>query len=124
LKRPVVVIGIGEMGGVFARGFLRTGYPVFPVTRELPLAQAAKETPNPELVMLAVAEKGLHNSLSAIPDAWKNSLGLLQQEKLTGQHLDHKRLITAMLEAFDGDPEHKCMGGQSTGASTTGTAAG
>ena len=32
------------------------------------------------------------------------------QEKLTGQHLDHGRLISAMLEAFDGDPEHECMG--------------
>ena len=33
MKSPVVLIGIGEMGGVFARGFLRAGYPVYPATR-------------------------------------------------------------------------------------------
>lgn len=223
MKRPIVIIGIGEMGGVFARGFLRNGYPVYPVTREYPPAEAAADTPDPELVLLAVAEKDLHSSLSAIPQAWKNNLGLLQnellpndwrqygytnptvisvwfekkkgqdakvlipspafgpkaellrnslgsidipvrllntadellfelvrknvyilttniagletngtvselwsqhrtlaeqvadeviqlQEKLTGRNFDRGRLISAMLEAFDGDPEHKCMG--------------
>ena len=34
MKSPVVLIGIGEMGAVFARGFLRAGYPVYPVTRQ------------------------------------------------------------------------------------------
>lgn len=33
MKPPVVVIGIGEMGGVFARGYLKNGHPVYPVTR-------------------------------------------------------------------------------------------
>ncbi len=223
MKRPVVIIGIGEMGGVFARGFLRCGHPVFPVTRDLPLAEAAAATPDPELVLLAVAEKDLHSSLAAIPAEWKDRLGLLQNEllpndweqhgytdptvisvwfekkkgqdarvlipsptfgphagllrdslasidipvrllgtadellfelvrknvyilttniaglrtggtvgelwsghrslaeqvageviqlqaKLTDHALDHDRLIAAMLEAFDGDPDHKCMG--------------
>ena len=40
MKSPVVLIGIGEMGGVFARGFLRAGYPVYPVTRQTDLAEA------------------------------------------------------------------------------------
>jgi hypothetical protein len=222
-KSPVVIVGIGEMGGVFARGFLRNGHPVFPVTRDLPLAKAATLTPDPEMVLLAVAENDLHNCLAVVPEPWRHRLCLLQnellpddwqqhgytnptvisvwfekkkgqdvkvvipspafgpgaellhdslgsidipvrlldtaqdllfelvckniyilttniagleiggtvgnlwsehrslaeqvageviqlQEKLTGQHLDHGRLISAMLEAFDGDPEHECMG--------------
>ena len=32
------------------------------------------------------------------------------QERLTGERLDHHALIDAMLAAFEGDPEHKCMG--------------
>jgi prephenate dehydrogenase len=30
MNQTVVIIGIGEMGGVFAKGFLRSGYPVYP----------------------------------------------------------------------------------------------
>ena len=32
------------------------------------------------------------------------------QESLTGQGFDAEALIQGMLAAFDGDPEHKCMG--------------
>lgn len=67
MKQPVITIGIGEIGSVVARGLLRCGRPVFPVTRMQPLAQAAQVFPR-------------------------------------------ERLIVGMLEGFDGDPEHKCMG--------------
>ena len=58
MKSPVVLIGIGEMGGVFARGFLRAGYPVFPVTRRSDLAGAARAVPTPELVLVAKSDWG------------------------------------------------------------------
>ena len=32
------------------------------------------------------------------------------QEQLTGEHADRTALIEGMLTAFDGDPEHGCMG--------------
>ena len=32
------------------------------------------------------------------------------QEYLTGRNFDRDRLLAAVLEAFDGDPEHQCMG--------------
>jgi len=211
------------MGGVFARGFLRCGHPVIPITRQVSISTTAAAWPDPELVLLAVAEKDLHRCLAAIPDNWQDKLGLLQnellphdwqryayadptvisawfekkpgqdakvlmpspafgpnaellyrslgsvgipvrrldtpdellfelvrknvyilttniagletggnvaelwsehrtlatqiagevislQEKLTGRQFDRGKLITAMLEAFDGDPDHKCMG--------------
>lgn len=82
MKRPVIIIGIGEMGGVFARGFLRCGYPVYPVTRELSMAVAAAEIPDPELVLVAVAEKDLQATLADLPPAWRDRCALLQNELL------------------------------------------
>jgi hypothetical protein len=82
MKSPIVLVGIGEMGGVFARGFLRAGYPVYPATRQTDLAEAARAIPTPELVLLAVAENDLHGVLEQLPPAWFQRIGLLQNELL------------------------------------------
>jgi hypothetical protein len=82
MKKPIVIIGIGEMAGVFARGFLRTGHPVFPVTRDMDMEAAARELPDPELVLLTVGEKDLHPALKQVPQPWRGRLGLLQNELL------------------------------------------
>ena len=84
MKSPIVLIGIGEMGSVFARGFLRAGYPVYPATRETDLAEAARAIPTPELVLVAVAENDLHSVLEQLPPAWFQRIGLLQNELLPG----------------------------------------
>lgn len=84
MKPPVIIIGLGEMGGVFARGFLRSGYPVYPVTRSDSSAELAQQIPEPALVLLAVAEKDLHPMLQAIPEPWRKKLALLQNELLPG----------------------------------------
>lgn len=82
MNKSVVLIGIGEMGGVFARGLLRTGHSVQPVTRDMPMEEAAQALPNPELALLAVAENDLHRTLEQIPQAWRDRVGLLQNELL------------------------------------------
>ena len=82
MKDPVVLIGVGEMGGVFARGLLRAGHPLYPLNRGDDADTLAAELPQPALVLLAVAEKDLHSSLDALPAAWKGRLGLLQNELL------------------------------------------
>ncbi len=82
MKPPVIVIGIGEMGSVFARGFLRLGYPVYPVTRDTDLGVCAASCPAPELVLVAVAEADLQLVLDQIPVAWEDRLCLLQNELL------------------------------------------
>jgi len=51
MKNPVDVVGIGEMGSVFARGVLRLGYPVYPVVRGMDMADMAAQV-EPELVEL------------------------------------------------------------------------
>jgi len=85
----VVIIGLGEMGGVFARGFLRSGVAVYPVTRTMNIKQAAESTPNPDLAILAVAENDLHPSLETIPNQWKPKLALLQNELLPRDWKSH-----------------------------------
>ncbi len=82
MKSPVVIVGLGEMGGVFARGLLRLGHPVYPVTREMRMDEVAAAVPEPELVLVAVAEKDLHPTLEAVPTPWRDRLGLLQNELL------------------------------------------
>jgi ketopantoate reductase len=84
MKSPAVLIGIGEMGSVFARGLLRTGHPVYPVTRDTDLAATARLLPSPELVLVAVAEDELHPLLQHMPAAWHARLALLQNELLPG----------------------------------------
>lgn len=82
LKRPVVVIGIGEIGSVFARGLLRCGHPVYPVTRDMDLQTASTEINNPEAVIVAVGESELQTILSNMPANWKDKLVLIQNELL------------------------------------------
>jgi len=82
VKEPVVVIGVGEMGSIFASGFLRLGHPVFPVVRGIDLRQSADEVPRPALVLIAVSEADLKPLLTHLPENWQNRLGLLQNELL------------------------------------------
>ena len=82
MKSPIILIGVGEMGGVFARGLLRAGYPVYPVVRGQDPAALAEAIPNPAMVLLAVGEKDLQPALEALPDPWRPSLALLQNELL------------------------------------------
>ncbi|HFD78909.1 MAG TPA: hypothetical protein ENK05_00780 [Gammaproteobacteria bacterium] len=89
MKAPVVVIGLGEMGSVFARAFLRSGHPVYPVTRSIPMEEVAAETAAPELVLVAVAEQDLHPVLQAIPATWRERLALLQNELLPRDWQQH-----------------------------------
>jgi len=89
MKSPVVVIGIGEMGGVFARGFLRTGHPVYPVTRHTDIGACARQLPAPELALVAVAEDALHGVLDSLPPAWHDRLALLQNELLPRDWTNH-----------------------------------
>lgn len=82
MKQAVVVIGLGEMGSVFARGLLKLGHPVYPVTRGASLDATTQHIPNPLLVLVAVAENDLHPVLEEIPAIWQQRIVLLQNELL------------------------------------------
>ncbi|MEW8505200.1 MAG: hypothetical protein AB2598_00720 [Candidatus Thiodiazotropha sp.] len=83
-ENEIVLIGIGEIGGVLAKGFLRLGFSIHPVTRETDITRLAAEIDQPELVVVAVAEKELHGVLESVPEHWRNRLCLLQNELLPG----------------------------------------
>lgn len=82
MKNSVVLIGVGEMGGVFARGALRMEHPVYPVGRGTDMAAVAKSVPDPEAVIVSVGEKDLDAALKAVPRVWHDRLVLLQNELL------------------------------------------
>ena len=82
MKSPIVIIGIGELASVFARAFLRNGYPVYPITRDMDIAEEAQNLPDPRLVLVAVAETDFHQVMETIPARWRTKLALLQNELL------------------------------------------
>jgi len=106
LSNCVVIVGVGEMGGVFARGFLRLGVPVYPVTRTMNMQQAQESMPSPELVLIAVAENDLQSTLAAIPVQWKSKTVLLQNELLpkdwAAHELDEPTVISVWFEKKKG----------------------
>jgi len=89
MKDPVVLVGVGEMGGVFARGILRVGHPVIPVTRNSNMDDVASSYPQPQLVLVSVAENDLHDTLTRIPATWHERIGLLQNELLPRDWQQH-----------------------------------
>ncbi len=104
MKRPVAIIGVGEMGGVFARGFLRRGHPVYPVTRQMSAAQVAAELHEPEAVVVAVGERDLQPVLEGMPEPWRSRLVLLQNELLPADfsHLPEVTVISVWFEKKPG----------------------
>lgn len=78
----VIIIGLGQLGRVFAGGLLRTGHTVVPVNRGDDMFTVAHAHPDPALVLVAVAENDLHTVLAAMPGAWRPHVALIQNELL------------------------------------------
>ncbi|MDD2893588.1 MAG: hypothetical protein PHF20_06620 [Halothiobacillaceae bacterium] len=89
MNDPIIIIGMGEIGGVLARGFLRAGHPVYPVTRAMNLNDAHHINPEPMAVVLAVGEAQLQVCLRAMPAPWRDKLVLLQNELLPRDWSEH-----------------------------------
>ena len=89
MKNNIVIIGMGEMGGVFARGFLKSGHPVIPVIRNMDMNALVTQIDTPELVLVAVAENDLQSTLGDLPKAWCVNTVLLQNELLPGDWAKH-----------------------------------
>ncbi len=79
---PIVMVGLGEIGSIFAQGFLKLGHPVVPVTRAQSLMPVLAATPHAEALVLAVGEAALPELLKTIPREWHDRLILLQNELL------------------------------------------
>ncbi len=81
-NNPAVIVGMGEMGGSFARGLLRRGHTVVPVLRNSAADEVAAEYPNPLLTLVTVGEADLDHALETLPTPWKANTGLVQNELL------------------------------------------
>jgi hypothetical protein len=86
---PVVLIGVGEMGGVFAKALLRAGHTVIPVTRSMTTSSVAEQVPEPSLVLVTVAEAELPAVLADMPEVWRDRVGLIQNELLPRDWIVH-----------------------------------
>jgi len=106
MDKTVVMIGLGQLGRVFAGGLLRTGHTVVPVNREDDVAAVAAQYPEPDLVMVSVAENDLHPVLSSLPEVWKESVGLLQNELLPrdwhAHGIEHPTVVSVWFEKKKG----------------------
>ena len=100
MKKPVIVIGIGEMSGVFTRGLLRAGYPLFPITRDMDINEIAAQVTNPEMVLVAVGESDLAPVLEQLPADWKNKTTLLQNELLPGDWEKHQIINPTVISVW------------------------
>ena len=76
------MIGVGEMGGVFAKALLKDGHTVVPVTRAISPDLVASQIPEPFMVLVTVAEGDLPHVLAELPDVWVNRVVLVQNELL------------------------------------------
>jgi hypothetical protein len=86
---PVVLVGVGEMGGVFAKALLGAGHTVVPVTRSMSASDVAARVPDPTLVLVTVGEADLASVLAEMPDAWRDRVGLIQNELLPRDWIAH-----------------------------------
>lgn len=101
MNNSIILIGVGEMGGVFARGFLRCGYTVIPVTREQSMQETADAHNDVSAVLVSVGEKDLQAVLEELPDQWKDRLILLQNELLPNDWQSHDLQPTVISVWFE-----------------------
>lgn len=100
MQKCIVVIGVGEMAGVFARGFLKAGYKVIPVTRDMPIQQVAEQTPEPACTLVSVGEKDLQATLRNLPPVWQTNLVLLQNELLPPDWQAHNLIAPTIISVW------------------------
>jgi len=89
MKKNVLLVGVGEMGGVFARGFLKIGYAIHPVLRDMSIEDVAKEVKEIEAIIVGVGEKDIDPVLEIVPRKFQDKLILLQNELLSHSWKKH-----------------------------------
>lgn len=100
MEKTVVLIGLGQLGRVFAGGLLRAGFTVVPVNRSDDMDVVAAECAEPVVVLVAVAEADLDHALSALPPSWKKRVALLQNELLPRDWERHRIVSPTVLPVW------------------------
>ncbi len=106
MKENVIIVGMGQLGGVFAKGILAAGHPVYPIIRSMDITNEANMIQNPKEVLVSVAEGDLNNVLEEIPAVWRDRLVLLQNELLPRDwqafEITHPTVISVWFEKKKG----------------------
>ncbi len=89
LNDPAIIVGMGEMGGSFARGLLRSGHPVVPVLRDTDPEPIARDIPEPAATLVTVGEADLDATLAKLPSRWRDRIVLVQNELLPRNWIAH-----------------------------------
>lgn len=95
-----IIIGLGQLGRIFAGGLLRIGCTVIPVNRCDDMAARAQRHTTPELVLVAVAENDLHTVLADLPENWKSRVALIQNELLPRDWLVHGMIDPTVISVW------------------------
>jgi hypothetical protein len=95
--RDIVVIGLGELGQFYGGLALRAQLRVTPITRGMSIPQTLNEVQASTPIVVAVAEDALDDVLSALPDARKNEVILLQNGLFPAQWKAHGITPTVMI---------------------------
>lgn len=87
MSSVVAIVGMGQLGRLFAEGLCASGVGVVPVLRTQQLTtQSALLTSSPEVVLVAVGERDLDAALASIPDALRDRVALLQNDLCLVEH--------------------------------------
>lgn len=89
IASPVILVGVGEMGGVFAKAILGAGHTIVPVTRATSVNEVAAEVRDPSVVLVTVGERDLPGVLASLPAAWATRVALIQNELLPRDWEEH-----------------------------------
>lgn len=82
MQPPIIIIGIGQLGRIFANAFLYAGYPVYPIVKHTRIDDVAAKINAPACVLVAVSENDLTAVLPHLPSHWSARIALLQNELL------------------------------------------
>ncbi len=99
MNKPIVVLGIGELGSVFARAFLKNNYSVYPITRATDINEL-ENTIDPELILVCTAEADLQDALTTIPSKWKDRVAMMQNELLPRDWKAHNFLNPTVISVW------------------------
>ena len=99
MKKPIVVLGIGELGSVFARAFLKNNHPVYPITRQTDIDELAS-TIDPELILVCTGESDLQAALKTIPAHWKDRVAMMQNELLPRDWENHNFINPTVISVW------------------------
>lgn len=100
MQDSIVIVGIGQIGGVFARAFLYAGHPVYPMVRATDQTEIVRVLPMPKLVLICVGEKDLCPVLQSLPAAWHSCVALVQNELLPRDWQSHQLLNPTVVSVW------------------------